>query len=320
MIRNIVGALVHVGAGKAPARVDRRAARRPRPHAAARDVRRRRPLLHRRRLRRAVAAAGRRALPVVLPLACPPMTATARASRSAASPQRRRTASPPRRPAPTRSASCSGPGRRGRCPVGRAAAIAAALPPFVTVVGLFVDPDARARARDARRACRSICCSSTATSRRSSAARSAGRYVKAIAVGADAGEADLLECASRYRRRGGAAVRRAARRRPAGRHRQTFDWGALSSRLRERLPRPVVLSGGLDRRQRRRGDPRRAAVGGGRLERRRGHRRGRPAGEGHQGSVADRRIHRGSAQCRCTTCPTRAATSAPTAACSSPRR
>ena len=58
MIRNIVGALVYVGAGKAAADVDRRAARRPRPHARRADVRAGRALLHRRRLRREVGAAA----------------------------------------------------------------------------------------------------------------------------------------------------------------------------------------------------------------------------------------------------------------------
>src|SRR5207344_3238167 len=79
----------------------------------------------------------------------------------------------------------------------RAAAIAATLPPFVSIVGLFVDPapeHVRAvlaavpldvlqfHGREAPEFCRAF-----------------GRpYLKAIAIGAERSEAGLLECAGRY--------------------------------------------------------------------------------------------------------------------------
>ncbi len=58
MIRNIVGALVYVGAGRQPPAWIARAPRRPRPHARRADVRAGRALFHRRRLRRDVGAAA----------------------------------------------------------------------------------------------------------------------------------------------------------------------------------------------------------------------------------------------------------------------
>ena len=82
---------------------------------------------------------------------------------------------------------------------------------------------------------------------------------------------------------------------------------------RRERERPLILSGGLDAGERRPRRSARAALGRGRVERRR-------VGEGHQGRREDRRFHRGGPQCRCMTCPTRAAISAPTAASSSPRR
>ena len=65
--------------------------------------------------------------------------------------------------------------------------------------------------------------------------------------------------------------------------------------------------------ERGRGHPARAPLGRGRVERRR-------IGEGHQGRRENRRFHRGGQECGCMTCPTRAAISGPTGACSSPRR
>jgi phosphoribosylanthranilate isomerase len=127
----------------------------------------------------------------------------------------------------------------------RAAAIAATLPPFVSIVGLFVDPapeHVRAvlaavpldvlqfHGREPPEFCRGF-----------------GRpYLKAIAVDEERGEAGLLECAGRY---GDAAAllfdAPAAGGMPGGTG-QTFDWGLLSRQLLDRLARPVVLSGGLN--------------------------------------------------------------------------
>jgi phosphoribosylanthranilate isomerase len=126
----------------------------------------------------------------------------------------------------------------------RAAAIAAALPPFVSIVGLFVDPTpdhVRAvlaavpldvlqfHGREAPDFCRAF-----------------GRpYLKAIAVGEGEGEAGLLECASRYGDAAGLLFDAPAAGGMPGGTGQTFDWGLLSPQLLGRLPRPVVLSGGL---------------------------------------------------------------------------
>jgi phosphoribosylanthranilate isomerase len=123
----------------------------------------------------------------------------------------------------------------------RARAIAAALPPFVTVVGLFVDPapeDVRAalaavplgllqfHGREAPEFCRAF-----------------GRpYVKAIPVSGEADATGLLEWAARY---GDAAAwlfdAPPAGGLPGGTGR-TFDW----DRLPKAPARPLVLSGGLD--------------------------------------------------------------------------
>jgi len=134
--------------------------------------------------------------------------------------------------------------------VERAAAIAAALPPFVTVVGLFVDPAPEAvratlaavpldllqfHGHEAPEFCRAF----------------GRRYLKAIPVAAGATHAALLEYAARY----GDAVGLLFDAPPAdgvpGGTGRTFDWNAVPP-----LPgRRVVLSGGLD------ADNVRAAIG-----------------------------------------------------------
>jgi phosphoribosylanthranilate isomerase len=121
----------------------------------------------------------------------------------------------------------------------QARAIAAALPPFVTTVGLFVDPapdDVRAtldalpldllqfHGAEAVGLCRAF-----------------GRpYIKAVPVGPNASKADLLEYAAGYPdARGLLFDAPFAEGRPGGTGR-TFDWDALPE-----LPRPLVLAGGL---------------------------------------------------------------------------
>jgi phosphoribosylanthranilate isomerase len=126
----------------------------------------------------------------------------------------------------------------------RATAIAAALPPFVAVVGLFVDPtpghvratlDAvpldllQFHGREPPELCRAF----------------GRRYVKAVAVAAGSDEAGLLEYAGRYGDAAGLLFDAPAAGGMPGGTGQTFDWGALTPGVRERLPRPVVLSGGL---------------------------------------------------------------------------
>ena len=126
-----------------------------------------------------------------------------------------------------------------------AAAIAAALPPFVSVVGLFVDPDpAHVRATLAAVALDIL---QFHGAEAPEFCRSFGRpYLKAIAVGPEAGEAGLLECAIRYGDAAGLLFDAPPAGGLPGGTGRTFDWGALSPRLRDRLARPLVLSGGLD--------------------------------------------------------------------------
>jgi phosphoribosylanthranilate isomerase len=127
----------------------------------------------------------------------------------------------------------------------QAAAIAAALPPFVTRVGLFVDPDpAHVQAMlaavpldvlqfhgdEAPELCRAF-----------------GRpYLKAIAVRQGTGESGLLECAGRYADAAGLLFDAPPAGGLPGGTGRTFDWSALSPRVCAALARPVVLSGGLE--------------------------------------------------------------------------
>ena len=124
--------------------------------------------------------------------------------------------------------------------VERARAIAAALPPLVSVVGLFVDPEpAHVRAalgavpldllqfhgHEAPDLCRAF-----------------GRpYLKAIAVATTAGETGLLECAMRYPDAAGLLFDAPPVDGLPGGTGRTFDWDAVP----KGLPRPLVLSGGL---------------------------------------------------------------------------
>ena len=123
---------------------------------------------------------------------------------------------------------------------GEARAIAVALPPFVTVVGLFVDPEpGHVRAtlaavpldllqfhgHEPAELCRAF-----------------GRpYVKAVSVGDKAAGPGLLECAARYPDACGLLFDAPPLGGLPGGTGQTFDWSALPTEL----PRPLVLSGGL---------------------------------------------------------------------------
>ncbi len=125
-----------------------------------------------------------------------------------------------------------------------AAAIAAGMPPFVSRVGLFVDPDPAQV--DAVLAAVAIDTLQFHGAETPEFCRSFGRpYLKAIAVRPEDGEAGLLECASRYGDAAGLLFDAPPADGMPGGTGRTFDWGALSGGLSQRLARPVVLSGGL---------------------------------------------------------------------------
>jgi phosphoribosylanthranilate isomerase len=125
--------------------------------------------------------------------------------------------------------------------VGRAREIEAALPPFVSVVGLFVDPEpGHVRAtlaavpldflqfhgHEPPEFCRAF-----------------GRpYLKAIPVAAGVGSPGLLESASRYKDAAGFLFDAAPAGGMPGGTGRTFDWSVLPTGL----ARPIVLSGGLN--------------------------------------------------------------------------
>jgi len=121
-----------------------------------------------------------------------------------------------------------------------ARAIAQALPPFVTVVGLFVDP----APDDVRAALAAVPLDLLQFHGAEPAefCRAFGRpYLKAIAVSTGAGEGALLEYAVRYRDAAGLLFDAPPADGLPGGTGRTFDWSALP----KSLPRPLILSGGL---------------------------------------------------------------------------
>ena len=123
----------------------------------------------------------------------------------------------------------------------QAHSIAAAVPPFVSIVGLFVDPAPEHVA------------SAIATipldllqfhgAEEPEFCRSFGRrYLKAVPVATNATEIDLLEYASRYHDACGLLFDAPPSGGLPGGTGQTFDWHALP----RNLPLPLVLSGGLN--------------------------------------------------------------------------
>jgi phosphoribosylanthranilate isomerase len=120
----------------------------------------------------------------------------------------------------------------------QARAITAALPPFVTTVGLFVDPDPE----DVRRMLAEVAVDLLQFhgTEPPGLCRSFKRpYLKALAVFE---QGDLLESAAIYGDAAGILLDAPpAEGLPGGTGRR-FDW----SRVPPQLPRPLVLSGGLD--------------------------------------------------------------------------
>jgi phosphoribosylanthranilate isomerase len=120
----------------------------------------------------------------------------------------------------------------------RAREIVAALPPFVAAVGLFVDP--APSEVEAALAAVPLSALQFHGSEPPALCRSFGRpYLKAIAVREGV---DLLECASRYGDAAGLLFDAHVPGDLPGGTGRSFDW----ARLPPRLPRPLVLSGGLD--------------------------------------------------------------------------
>lgn len=125
---------------------------------------------------------------------------------------------------------------------GRAREIAGAVPPFVTKVGLFVDPTAEDV--NAVLAVVPLDLLQFHGSESPSKCRAFGRpYLKAIPM---RDQLDLLEFASGY---GDAAGFLVDTFRPGdlpGGTGHTFDWSRLTPEVRLKLRAPLVLSGGLD--------------------------------------------------------------------------
>lgn len=119
----------------------------------------------------------------------------------------------------------------------QAVAIAAALPPFVTTVGLFVDPDV-AEVELALRALRLDMLQFHGDESPEFCASFGVPYLKAVRVKPGV---DLLQYAIRFRGAKGLLLD-AFVAGQAGGTGQSFDWELIP----EGLPLPVILSGGLD--------------------------------------------------------------------------
>ena len=125
--------------------------------------------------------------------------------------------------------------------IDQAQAIVAALPPFITVVGLFVDPEPEA----VRRVLDAVSIDVLQFHGREPAelCRAFGRrYVKAISVKDDV---DLLESVSPYDDAAGLLFDAFTEGDLPGGTGRAFDWGRLTASVRNRLSRPLILSGGL---------------------------------------------------------------------------
>lgn len=126
--------------------------------------------------------------------------------------------------------------------VGRAREIADALPPFVTKVALFVDPQA-AQVRAILDAIPVDVLQFHGTET-PDLCRAFGRpYLKAVHM---KDGVDLLEYASLYADAAGFVFDSYWPSDLPGGTGRAFDWSRLTGDVREKLPAPVILSGGLD--------------------------------------------------------------------------
>ena len=128
-----------------------------------------------------------------------------------------------------------------RVDVGRARAIAAALPPFVTKVALFVDPDPA----DVRAVLDVVAIDVLqfhGNEPRSLCNAFVRPYVKAVHMKAGV---DLLEYAARYEDAASFLFDTFRAGDLPGGTGHAFDWSRLSPAVRAALPAPLILSGGL---------------------------------------------------------------------------
>ena len=123
----------------------------------------------------------------------------------------------------------------------QARAIAAALPAFVTIVGLFVDPQPAA-VRAALDAVALDVLQFHGDEPQALCASFARPYIKAVPVRAGV---DLLQYAARYRDARGMLFDTFEPGGMPGGTGRTFDWAALAERLATLLAQPMILSGGL---------------------------------------------------------------------------
>jgi hypothetical protein len=178
------------------------------------------------------------------------------------------------------------PGTPRKVEFEQARAIAAAVPAFVTIVGLFVDPQPAA-VRSALDAVALDVLQFHGDEPQSLCASFARPYIKAVPVRP---EVDLLQYASRYRDARACCSTRSS---PAG-CRAVPGGPSTGRRWRRGSTRTRATADSVRRAhaaQRRRRDPRIAAVGGRRIERRRDDRRRRQTAQRHQGPGEDRRVH-----------------------------
>ena len=133
------------------------------------------------------------------------------------------------------------PGTPRKVEFEQARAIAAAVPAFVTVVGLFVDPQP-AEVRATLEAVSLDVLQFHGDEPQALCASFARPYIKAVPVRPDV---DLLQYASRYRDARGLLFDAFEPGGMPGGTGRTFDWQALAVRLDAGLEQPLILSGGL---------------------------------------------------------------------------
>ena len=134
------------------------------------------------------------------------------------------------------------PGTPRRVAISRAQEIAAALPPFVTRVALFVDPSPD-DVRSVLAALPVDVLQFHGDEPRALCSAFARPYIKTVQV---KDGVDLLEYASRYGDASGLLFDTFRAGAMPGGTGHTFDWSRLSPAVRAALRAPLVLSGGLD--------------------------------------------------------------------------